>query len=177
MLFDLYGGSQPLPWRLTLHFHRFPLGQLIRCEHGVETARAHYMNVLKEANYLKYGMLSQVQKLPLKQTKNLWQAVAASHYDLYHQLNQSLGAEPLLALPVRLLRPGQHFVQHPVQPLTADGAEKTLRQVVQELLPRVELSSSSKVVVQGITPPLDTPILWLSTICMHPEHFLWIILL
>ncbi|MDP2436595.1 MAG: autophagy protein 5 [archaeon] len=176
VLFDLYGDRACLPWRLVLHFHRFPFGQLIRCERGAETARAHYMNVLKEADYLKYAMNSQVQKLPLKQTRNLWQAVAASHYDLYHQINESLQARPLLAVPIRLVRPKQHFVQQPVAPFNPDGSEKLLRTVLSELAPQKDFSRC-QVVVQGILPSLDTPIVWLSKICMHPEHFLWIVLL
>jgi autophagy-related protein 5 len=33
------------------------------------------------------------------------------------------------------------------------------------------------VVVQGIQPPLNTPILWLSNNLCHPDNFLYIVLL
>ncbi|MBX9718837.1 MAG: autophagy protein 5, partial [Microbacteriaceae bacterium] len=178
VLFDMYGNPQSYPWKLILRFKDFP-EQLLRCEKGVETVRWHYMQVLKEASYLKFRTKAQVHRMPLKQQRNLWQAVSTipPHYDLFHQTIQPLAGDTIISLAIRVLQPtkSNSFKQSPVIPLNADGSEKTLKAVLQEILQTEFSPASQRVVIQGISAPLDSSIVWLSKICMHPEHFLWIV--
>ena len=66
VLFDLVSGAEPaefeLPWRLTVHFHAFPSGTLLRS--SPREAEQLLLNALKEACYLRCGSALPVMSLP-----------------------------------------------------------------------------------------------------------------
>jgi autophagy-related protein 5 len=55
---------------------------------------------------------------------------------------------------------------------------KTLGLVLKELAPQLFSSSerpNANVVIHGVSPSLETPILWLSENCSNPDNFLYIV--
>jgi autophagy-related protein 5 len=62
----------------------------------------------------------------------------------------------------------------------ASGESLTLKHLMVETLPRVfatdEDFQSTKIVIHGIEPPLETPLQWLSEHFSYPDNFLHIIL-
>eukprot|EP01135_Chromosphaera_perkinsii_P009532 Nk52_evm1s1791 gene=Nk52_evmTU1s1791 len=114
--------------------------------------------------------------------------------------------EPIKYIPFRLYIPGQPVVQEPFSPMTvlSDGSphEKTLHDLLVEIIPEIfetesasgaaggESSSSggemeqqkqprlkARVVIHGISPSLETPMIWLSENMSHPDNFLHICIL
>lgn len=70
MLFDVLSVADALPWAITVHFQAFPASEVLRCP-DVDTIKAHYTNVLKEANYLKHGDGNRVNALSLEDSNNM----------------------------------------------------------------------------------------------------------
>ena len=73
VLYDLYG-NQELPWQLVVHFQGFPSDQLLRCPNE-DTVKWQFMNVLKEANYIKHGDTSRVNGLTVAESNDIWDGV------------------------------------------------------------------------------------------------------
>eukprot|EP01113_Clastostelium_recurvatum_P035984 TRINITY_DN5072_c0_g2_i1.p1 TRINITY_DN5072_c0_g2~~TRINITY_DN5072_c0_g2_i1.p1 ORF type:complete len:340 (-),score=101.29 TRINITY_DN5072_c0_g2_i1:94-1113(-) len=252
VLFDLYatqnnnnaGGHRPdLPWDLTLHFQGFPSSVLLRCPND-DTVKQHYNNVLKEANYIKHGDGSKVNKLSLQEVTDMWEGLRMKEYERFFSVNRALyaPADSLKHIPLRVCLPGQPFLQDLIPHKNQQGGDSTLAEILAYFLPELyggskgastsfftpasstiapsspsspsisssltssiissyvtpsspprpdsDASSSSssssplslavpgkapRVIIQGINPPLETPILWLSENMSHPDNFLYII--
>ncbi|KAL6068630.1 autophagy protein 5 [Balamuthia mandrillaris] len=208
VLFDLLAEPEQLPWPLTVHFQGFPTSRLLRCPNDLAVMH-HYMNVLKEANYLKHGDSSKVNALSREDHNDLWEGLITNQYERFWKVNKTLfpkeGAAALKNLPIRVVRKERPCLQEPISPFlpsssssssSASGEEpqeQTLWDVLHQMLPELfplsskpSPSSSSpqekeeeiklpKVIIQGILPPLNTPILWLVQHCSHPDNFLYIV--
>lgn len=199
VLFDLYGSasavgvSWDLPWPLTIHFQGFPEGRLLRCPND-DTVKAHYMNVLKQANYLRYGDNTKINDLSLAEQNDLWQGIRQNKFDVFWKINSKITVPEELPLckyiPFRVCRPSipAIHIQEPIPPKSPSGTDHTLgsalKLVLPELFPEEDLTNNSailnnklKVIIQGITPPLETPLTWLNANCSHFDNFLYAIIL
>lgn len=62
------------------------------------------------------------------------------------------------------------------------GEQGTLSDLLREFVPEVFSSSGGvvdtewRVVIQGVEPPLETPVHWLSEHMSHPDNFLYIVI-
>jgi len=62
------------------------------------------------------------------------------------------------------------------------GEHRTLADLLHEFVPEVFSSGGGvadnewRVVIQGIEPPLETPIHWISEHFSHPDNFLYVII-
>jgi len=62
------------------------------------------------------------------------------------------------------------------------GEQHTLGDLLREFVPEVFAGGSAvidnewRVVIQGIEPPLETPIHWISEHFSHPDNFLYIVI-
>jgi len=187
VLFDLLTASQlELPWGLTVHFQSFPSDKLMRCS-SQEVVKSHYMNVLKEATHLKLGDSNKVNNLPLSEQNDLWAGIVNLNFSQFWSINNKLQTEPLAMkyIPLRICIMGQPTIQEPVQDIEVEGHPRTLLSVLQELLPGLfpvasgegeVVTNNNLVLVQGIEPPLDTPISWLYQQFSHPDNFLYVVI-
>eukprot|EP00013_Stygamoeba_regulata_P001696 CAMPEP_0177637748 /NCGR_PEP_ID=MMETSP0447-20121125/5131_1 /TAXON_ID=0 /ORGANISM="Stygamoeba regulata, Strain BSH-02190019" /LENGTH=273 /DNA_ID=CAMNT_0019139685 /DNA_START=239 /DNA_END=1060 /DNA_ORIENTATION=+ len=181
VLFDLYGQADALPWKLVVHFQGYPTDQLLRCPDD-ETVQKHFMNVLKEANYLKHGDSSKVNSLSIADQNGLWKGLRTNQFDLFHVSNNLLAYNldsPSLA--VRICQPHQPLMQEPVEPVDDDGNDVTLLGFLKQMLPKDFAVGSSgtqvRVLVQGIEPPLACSLRWLAERFSHCDNFLYICVL
>jgi len=178
VLYDLYGGDR-FPWPITVHFQNFPSGQILRCPE-IDTVQKNFMNMLKEANYLKHGDSSKINLLSINDQSDLWEGVKTNDPVQYWKGNNKLAATTLKNAPIRFCIPGQPPIQEPISPFE-ESKERTLgsilSQVFPEDFPTGNPSTQLKVIVQGITPPLDTPVIWLTENLSHPDNFVYICLL
>lgn len=71
VLFDMLGDTTKLPWHIVVRFRGFPSSEILRCPNS-DTVKQHYVNVLKEANYLKHGDGGRVNGLSLEDSTNLY---------------------------------------------------------------------------------------------------------
>merc|ERR1711988_1241433 len=180
VLFDLYGSRLNLPWEITVHFQGFPSTKILRCS-GEDATKYTFMNILKEANHLKFGDGSKISGLALEEQNDLWEGTIAGKYDQFWNINKKLipKEKKVKYVPMRFCFPNQPMIQEPVT-LQTEGKDMSLAEVLKKVLPQdyntvSEKDENMNVIIQGIKPPLWTPILWLAIHCSHPDNFLYII--
>eukprot|EP01102_Stenamoeba_stenopodia_P013786 TRINITY_DN4518_c0_g1_i1.p1 TRINITY_DN4518_c0_g1~~TRINITY_DN4518_c0_g1_i1.p1 ORF type:complete len:303 (-),score=85.96 TRINITY_DN4518_c0_g1_i1:61-900(-) len=189
VLFDLYASQQNLPWTLSVHFQGFPAQQLLRCPNE-DTIKSHFMNALKEANYLKHGDNARVNALSIVDQNDLFEGLRKNNFELFWRANAKLSSDLAHCknVPIRICRPSEPWLQEPITPLDENGQERTLGNVLQQLLPLqfhvntnsegvISYTTNARWLIHGISPPLETPILWLSQHLSHPDNFLYISIL
>jgi len=184
VLFDLLGSPTELPWLLTVHFQGFPTAKLLRCSSDV-TVKNHYMNVIKEANFLKHGDSYKINSLSRDEQNDLWEGLITRQLNIFWKVNANLfpAMDYLQSLAIRLVRKDRPYLQEPVSALDSQGQERTLGDVLHQMLPEAFAGADplpgSKalpiVTIQGVNPPLNTPILWLGEHFSHPDNFLYVI--
>lgn len=185
VLFDLYGSSASLPWNLTVHFQRFPETEVMRCP-GKEAIEAHFMSAVKEADNLKHRsqVINSMQK---KDHKQLWLGLSNDKFEQFWAVNRRLmertGDDPYFKfIPFRIFQSDKQFIQELFRPVNENGEQHTLGDLLHEFVPEVFAGGSAvidnewRVVIQGIEPPLETPIHWISEHFSHPDNFLYIVI-
>ncbi|XP_006822372.1 autophagy protein 5-like [Saccoglossus kowalevskii] len=182
VLFDLYSFSSTLPWKITLHFQNFPDEELLGCR-SKEAIESHFMACVKEADCLKHRsqVINGMQK---KDHKQLWMGLQNDKFDQFWAINRRLmehtGDEPFRNIPFRIYQVDKSYIQSLFRPVTDDGEPLTLGDLLKEnlpdIIPKID-ACVTQVIIQGVEPPLDTPIQWLSEHLSHPDNFLHICVL
>ncbi|KAJ4460525.1 putative Autophagy-specific protein 5 [Paratrimastix pyriformis] len=177
-LYDLYTAgkadvSAPLP--LVLHLRKFPTATIIPM-HSPEAVRAEFMQMVKEATFLRDGNIKAVNSLVKEQTEQIIAAMTNRDYALFERLTEAFRGQEPLRFPIRVHLPGTTHVQLPI--LAAEmPAECTLGDVMARLLPTLFPSpapaeGSPAVVAFGAALPLSTPVGWLLRRMAYPDQFL-----
>ncbi|XP_035687247.1 autophagy protein 5-like isoform X2 [Branchiostoma floridae] len=183
VLFDLHASSTMLPWSLVVHFQKFPEDELLHCP-GKDAVESHFMSSVKEADTLKHRgqVINGMQK---KDHKQLWMGLQNDKFDQFWAINRRLmehGEENCFKhLPFRLYQADKPCIQRLFRPITEEGEQRLLGDLVREVAPQVfnteeDTSGSWKVVIQGVEPPMETPVQWLSEHFSYPDNFLHICL-
>jgi len=186
VLYDTYGRHQ-MPWPITVHFQGFPSDQLLRCP-DEDTIKSHFLNTLKEANYMKYGDIDNVNALSVLEHTDLWAGIFRNEKERFWKISHKLntrGMEHIVNVPVRIIRPQQRFmIQEPFPPKGPDGKDHTLADILEKLVPDVTITSNGtqlttrhNLLIQGIVPTLDMSLLWLTSNLTNTDNFLYIIIL
>ncbi|GAA5913471.1 hypothetical protein JCM8208_005189 [Rhodotorula glutinis] len=84
------------PWRITLHLRDPPAEQLL-VSNRVEDARAGFMAMVKEADYVRYGNTKRVTNLRKEQQDNLWEGVVQNDFDKFWNVASKLVPLPALS--------------------------------------------------------------------------------
>ncbi|BGP50550.1 autophagy protein 5 [Rhodotorula kratochvilovae] len=84
------------PWRVTLHL-RDPPGEALLVSNRVEDARAGFMAMVKEADYVRWGNTKRVTNLRKEQQDNLWEGVVQNDFDKYWHVASKLVPLPSLS--------------------------------------------------------------------------------
>eukprot|EP01121_Diplochlamys_sp_Union-15-3_P007365 TRINITY_DN1868_c0_g1_i3.p1 TRINITY_DN1868_c0_g1~~TRINITY_DN1868_c0_g1_i3.p1 ORF type:complete len:153 (+),score=23.12 TRINITY_DN1868_c0_g1_i3:467-925(+) len=149
--------------------------------------RSHWINTMKEASYLKHGDVKKMNSLTVAETQDIWEFFVNNKFDAFWKINEKLASDKdtIRYVPVRICKQDR-FLQEPVLPKLENGQEETLGGVLAKQVGQyfhqtedgsVQTTSPCKILVHGISPPLETPILWLSQNMSHSDGFLYIILL
>jgi autophagy-related protein 5 len=181
VLFDLYGHSAPLPWTVTVHFQSYPEDDLLHCEDKA-VVESHVINALKEADCVRNGSAKRTLALLKKDLKQLWEGLRLGRFDQYWAVNKRLithdDPRAIKHIPFRLYVRGEPVLTEPFAPFADDGRLRTLGELLSEarpdLFPR-QAQPRARVMVHGVCPALDTPVLWLSDNCAHPDNFLHLV--
>lgn len=67
--------SEPLPFKLTIHYTEFPGDILVRMDPDEQRIFDSYINGVKEADFIRNGNSRTVMSLSKEDTNSLWQAV------------------------------------------------------------------------------------------------------
>ncbi|GAA6057247.1 hypothetical protein JCM3770_003821 [Rhodotorula araucariae] len=84
------------PWRVTLRL-RDPPADALLVSNRVEDARAGFMAMVKEADYVRWGNTKRVTNLRKEQQDNLWEGVVQSDFDKYWLVASKLVPLPSLS--------------------------------------------------------------------------------
>ena len=152
VLFDLLVGTDSrsaaitLPWQITIHFTSFPSGTLLQAT--LKEAESVLLNALKESCYLRCGSAEPAMSLSPTQQQTLARSLAssddASYSDAYRPVAEAitaaigarLNAQPVRAVPIRVLTSAISWRQQPFTPLRDDGSPTTLHDALTSLLPQ-----------------------------------------
>ncbi|KAL7641761.1 UNVERIFIED_CONTAM: hypothetical protein RMT77_007635 [Armadillidium vulgare] len=178
VLFDLHTGGKTIPWPLTVHFSNFPEESIIRCR-SREAIESQFLASVKEADAFKHrGQV--VKNMQMQDHKQLWTGLCNDKFDQFWTINRKLmdcnGEEGFKNIPFRLFLKDEVPIQRLQKPFGEDGSRLTLEDLLKNVLPRT-LNENYRVTIQGIEPPWDTPLQWLSEHLSHPDNFLYICVL
>eukprot|EP00808_Paulinella_micropora_P029093 g73972.t1 len=194
--------NEPLPLHITVHFQSFPADKLMRCK-SVFTVRSHFFNALKESLFLEYGSSQAVMGVAQGDFGALWEAIASPDKTSFERWAGARGKilaavsagsgkaiDDCERLPVRVLVSGHGLgaplgftcIQQPVPRVTDRNEQQTLQSLCELILPGVcldpitgEKKHDVEVLVQGTRPPLSTPLRWLCSHFIHPDFWLYVI--
>lgn len=132
LLYDLYAGAEPfglhaeqedkssdkegsvsgegktLPWKLTVHFSDYPVGQLVKLDAAGKVLHDLWINCVKEADFLRTGTGKTIMTLPKAQSEQLWASVQTHNASLYAPINEKLlnpQGMNLRHIPIKLYLP------------------------------------------------------------------------
>jgi len=193
----LQSSKAELPINITVHFQSFPEKKLLRCKNQF-TVRSHFLNAFKEALYLKYESSKLVQGLSQSELNQLWENLTSNKYDDFCGIRNKIlkkaeneTKDKIKYLPVRLFASGfgsdeTRFdckcIQQPVSPESSDGKKHTLESLLKTIVPGLAFDLETgkqnevEILIQGINPPLDTPLMWLCDNLCFADQFLYITL-
>ncbi|KAL3916743.1 MAG: hypothetical protein SGPRY_006689 [Prymnesium sp.] len=187
LLFDVHAGEQrfaDLPWHLTLHFQSLPRALLSSSTAGAEAA---LLNTIKESCYLRCGTSLPAMSLSLAKQKELTASLMTNDHSAYCAVASKISAGisahlgeggVVHAVPIRVFISPHEWRQQPVAPSLSSGEPTRLCDLLETMLPSFfgsAASETARVIVQGVRVPLDIPVLWLYSMCNHPDGFLYVI--
>ncbi|XP_060069234.1 autophagy protein 5-like [Ylistrum balloti] len=182
LLFDLFACNDMLPWCVTVHFQNFPEEDLLHCN-SKEVVESHFISTVKEADTLKHRgqVINSMQK---RDHKQLWSGLLHEKFDQFWSVNKKLmestGEDMFKNIPYRLYLPERSYIQQLFRPINTEGYNQTLRDLLMEVVPSMwneDKTFSRRVVIHGVEPCLDTPLLWMSEHLSYPDNYLHICLL
>jgi len=172
LLFDMLGsrhqevtpGSR-LPWSITVHLSEFPAETLLECP-SREAVESIFMSSLKESDQLKTSgkVMKQMQA---REHSQLWLGLCSDKFDQFWAVNRRLmeGSDCWRHLPVRVYS-GDNCAM--AQRLMSPSS------TLSDIMEQFSLPDTSHLVIQGVRPPLSTPVLWLARHLAHPDNFVYI---
>lgn len=182
LLYDLYANNNDstggtTPWTLNVHFGDYPTDMMQYL--NKESIESLFMSTIKEADALKHrGKV--VNEMLKKDHKQLWYGVQNDKFEQFWSVNRKLmelnGQEEsggFRCIPFRLYENDRAFVQKNFEPCTDVGKKRTLGDLL-EVIYGAEGYMSKNVLIQGITPSLETSVQWLSENLSYPDNFLHI---
>lgn len=180
LLYDLHNTNSTLPWQLTVHLKGFPRGELLEGP-SREAMEALFMSALKEADCLKHRghLMGELQR---KEHKQLWLGLLNDKLEQFWGVNRKLmetqGEEHFRYIPFRIYQADSErpFIQKLIRPVSAEGSNLTLSHLVEAVKPHRQHMGAVRVVTHGISPPLDTPLQWLSVNLSYADNFLHLVL-
>uniref|UniRef100_H2YCV1 Autophagy protein 5 n=1 Tax=Ciona savignyi TaxID=51511 RepID=H2YCV1_CIOSA len=176
LLFDLHCESSVLPWVITVHFHNFPTGELIRCS-SEKAIESNYLSMLKEADQLKHkGQI--INNMRETQQGQLWHGVKMDNFEEFWSINKQFmtdyeHSECFRCIPIRIYFQNQ-IIQKLFKP--SENTQLTLKEALTMCLPMLfqQDETTPQVITQGVHPPLQAPLQWLSENFSYADNFLHI---
>lgn len=183
VLYDMYGNNQ-LPWNLTVHFRNFPETEILRCG-SRDAMEAHFMSMLKEADCLKHRSVV-MNAMKKNDHKQLWMGLCNNKFEQFWAVNKRLmervNSEPFRAIPVKMYLSDGTLLQRLFKAVSNTGELHTFGHFLKTCLSHVldetkegTLSDKWRVTLQGVTPPLEAPMQWVSEHLSYPDNFLHVV--
>ncbi|GLE06593.1 hypothetical protein PINS_up015987 [Pythium insidiosum] len=174
-----------LPWKIVVHFSKFPADQLLSCEN--ETAmEMHFMHSLKQATFLRTGSTKLIMGMSEAQQTLIWTSLLQNDLPSFLKATRELQVasstslqSTLRLVPLRLYIDDEPMLQLPVAPRDSDEKDKSLGDVLASVLPDLFTATPAAptdaqrvLVTHGVVVPLHVPILALYQSFAYPDGFL-----
>ncbi|OLL24891.1 Autophagy protein 5 [Neolecta irregularis DAH-3] len=190
LLYDLHSGFNPerpgsepkIPFTLILHFKDYPTAHL-PLRHTSFAIYDAFMNLVKEADFMRNGNAKGVLSLSKEMSNQLWEGLSkpmTDEYDQYYSVASRIftyDAETRV-LPVRIYLPSGAPV---VQKIINSGKEETIGTMLHVTLPALFPSRKSlffaKPMIHGIILDLDMPLLEVGSQLAYPDGWMHIVIL
>ncbi|GAA98958.1 hypothetical protein E5Q_05646 [Mixia osmundae IAM 14324] len=182
--------SQPPVFELKLHLSSPPSDKLL-ISSSVEKCKENYMNMIKEADYLRHGNTRRVTALRKQDQDALWEAIIRHDYDSFANVSAKLmpdNIESIRSLAVRLYMPDTPVIQNLVPPLQ-QAQPITIYHILSTAVPSLfpakpETMTASFVgskplgyaLVQGIKIPFDAEMDWLCAALAGADGWLAVVI-
>ncbi|KAK9465440.1 autophagy protein Apg5-domain-containing protein [Lipomyces arxii] len=170
-----------LPWSLILHYSHYPTDVLLRLT-DLQDVKDHWVNRLKEVDYLRRGNSNTVMNLSKADSDAIWYGVEQHDFDKFWSINSKiLPSDPmsLRNVPIKVYLPSCNKVlQALVPPLAARNEVHTLGTALNlhlpELFPSRRTCIFSRPVLHGVNLSLAVPLVELLYECMYTDGYLHI---
>ena len=164
LLYDAHGHGI-LPWRVLVRFRDFPSAQLLKS--GLKETETMFFHSLKQALNLLNGSARSFMDMRQHDQEALWQAVETGRFIDAWRIAQPLISSEVHFAPIRLLSSRSFEVRQ--VPVPWEGT--TLEDAIDALAAGRKWENP---LVQGISPPLDSPVKELVRQMAAPDLFLYI---
>lgn len=172
--FDYSGRQDKLPWKITVHYFQFPDGDILSFKNP-EAVRACFQNQVKESCYLRYGNTSVASKIERDDWLKAWDGLISFNPESVLEVHDSVDDPDIYkSYAVRvLLCTGAGKFRVVRKPISTE--HKSLKAALISILPDILFESkATKVVIQGVTPDLESPMMLLSRNMCAPDMFLYV---
>ena len=96
--------QKELPWCLVFHYKGCPEDQILKLE-GMNFFRFHYINSLKESQYLRVGSANDIlSSLSKKDENKMIEGLLKHNYESFWEINQPLCDKPLTEMKKYAIR-------------------------------------------------------------------------
>lgn len=166
------------PWILALRFSEYPStllpGIAWNAEEGGGAIGTHFYSMLKQADYIRYGVCKAVNALTKTEQTQLWDGVWTHSYDKFWKVNSKLlGDDPQRnwrGIPIRLYQ-GNHFGDRKIIQIPVSFNDCT---TIADILSTF-LLEDHRIYSHGVQLPLDALLSWLVLYFIFPDGFLHLI--
>ncbi|KAJ6235128.1 autophagy protein [Anaeramoeba flamelloides] len=168
---------EKMPMNLQINFEKVPK-KFIEFENETEFFN-YYASTFKESCFLLSKSATITQKITENIMANIWNGLKNLSFDEYKRSIQPLeinyNEQPSLAIRIFL---NKKCIQKPIKPVNKETEELITLLDIFKILQLVENGKTVPMtyLIQGITPPLNTPLAFLSASCSHPDGFLYLII-
>ena len=145
---------------------------------------AHFMSMLKEADCLKHRSVV-MNAMKKNDHKQLWMGLCNDKFEQFWAVNKRLmervNSEPFRAIPLKMYMNDGSMVQRLFKAVSNTGELHTFGQFLESCFAHIlddsglVLSDKYKVTIQGVTPPLEAPMQWVSEHLSYPDNFLHVV--
>jgi autophagy-related protein 5 len=112
-----------------------------------------------------------------KDHKQLWNGITKNSFDMFYPINKKLmeptEGEYFKSIPFRIYQNDQAFIQKNFEPFCETGKKRTLGDLLDSIY-KSDSYKSKLILIQGISPSLETSLQWLSENLSYPDNFLHI---
>ncbi|KAK9838653.1 hypothetical protein WJX74_000686 [Apatococcus lobatus] len=206
VLYDLLANEDEQPWQLTIHYRHYPSENLLPWSSPAALSNHFFSSLKEAGYICRWSNTNAVMTMTNTARDDLWQSIQAHDHKQYASILESLSLTPQARdaqapqIPIRLLiRAGKSgylsgydcisLTSQPAAALEESSEEPLLLESTLEALLASSLeqdafnklqsdlqSGQQHVVVNGIQPPLKTPVAWLHTNLHYPDHFLYVVI-
>ncbi|KAK9477794.1 autophagy protein Apg5-domain-containing protein [Lipomyces japonicus] len=171
-----------LPWSLVFHYNNYPQSLILRLP-SINIMMNHWINLIKEADFIRRGNANMIMSLSKTDSDDLWSAVVSHNFETFWKITRKvLPPDPCSSLrnvPIKIYLPsGNKVLQSLVSPMISSREPHTvgtaLHQHLPHLFPSRRTCLLARPILHGVVVGMTTPLADLLYECMYTDGYLHI---